>query len=71
MLVNHPQTKAVEPLEDTANKEIVEDVIDVGAGEELRRGHDTSREVVHSCALGLRHRADAFPKENIAFPEHL
>ena len=43
MLVNHPPAEAVDPLENAANKEIVEPVIrDVGVEEESARGQAAS-----------------------------
>ena len=71
MLVNHSLARAVEPLENAANEEIVEPVIeDVGVGGERGCGHDTSREVVYSHALRLFRHVDALPEENVTVPEN-
>ena len=47
MLVKHPTAESFEPLENAANVEIVEPVMeDVGVGKERGRGYAASREVV-------------------------
>ena len=72
MLVNHLPTEIVEHFENAANEEIFRAVIeDVGAGEERKRGHDVSREVVYPHALRFRRRGKALFEEKMAVPEHL